>query len=573
MASDEDNFDIDIYGDNEGDEEELGNGQRVGGSNAEPETNGKPSSTAVAGRDDGNGPNPSAAPKPEEKGGDEDSHMDNGDVDGAAVTQPITRADGSGNEQIDMPKQPPQKQGMKPKDGTDDRPIDEGATAAVYISELHWWTTDDDLRGWVNQSQCEDELKDVTFSEHKVNGKSKGQAYVEFTSPQAATAVKRKIESFGEGETYFKKPVVNYTHLTTNPYRTLPKDAPARGRDGPRSNDNNRSSSTGYNNSGGAASNTVGGHGHFGSGGNAGGGFRGGRGGFNNRGGPMNNVGGNFPGRSFSGPVNSGQAPRFQHGGQVSMGLPGGQIGPMPPYGAGGGFRGGMMGGMPAHRGGRGGMMPQGMGPMGPMMGQMQAQMGGMPGGMGAGMGGAMNMGPMGMQGTSSFNGSGQAGGQGSHASAVWFQGRPSPAWTSSSTQAGHNFRRGNQHHPHHYHNQHSAGVSLQTFSPSHVGPSNTSHTPGPSPAPPPPQLLPPLPPPLLPHPPPPRPLPPFPSSTSAPAQTQNAVLSHGVANVAGQQMYQAPQPHYNPAFFGANQAGSGDGSWNPHGTKRQRPD
>lgn len=56
----------------------------------------------------------------------------------------------------------------------DDRPYDPTATSALYIADLHWWTTDDDIRGWVNQCSCEDELKDITFSEHKVNGKSKG---------------------------------------------------------------------------------------------------------------------------------------------------------------------------------------------------------------------------------------------------------------------------------------------------------------------------------------------------------------------------------------------------------------
>jgi hypothetical protein len=74
----------------------------------------------------------------------------------------------------DPPMQLPVKQGVKRKEGSDDRPIDPGATNALFISDLHWWNTDDDIRGWVSQAQCEDELKDITFSEHKVNGKSKG---------------------------------------------------------------------------------------------------------------------------------------------------------------------------------------------------------------------------------------------------------------------------------------------------------------------------------------------------------------------------------------------------------------
>jgi hypothetical protein len=88
--------------------------------------------------------------------------------------QQIKSTDESSQNVLTIPKQAPQQQGVKRKEGSDERPIDPGATTALLISDLHWWNTDDDIRGWVNQAQCEDELKEVTFSEHKINGKSKG---------------------------------------------------------------------------------------------------------------------------------------------------------------------------------------------------------------------------------------------------------------------------------------------------------------------------------------------------------------------------------------------------------------
>lgn len=64
--------------------------------------------------------------------------------------------------------------GVKRKSEPDDRPVDPNATAALLISELQWWNTEDEVRNWVHDAACEDELKEITFSEHKVNGKSKG---------------------------------------------------------------------------------------------------------------------------------------------------------------------------------------------------------------------------------------------------------------------------------------------------------------------------------------------------------------------------------------------------------------
>lgn len=67
----------------------------------------------------------------------------------------------------------PAPHGVKRKE-YDDRQSDPDATTALLISDLFWWTTDDVIRGWIAEASSEDDLKDVTFSEHKVNGKSKG---------------------------------------------------------------------------------------------------------------------------------------------------------------------------------------------------------------------------------------------------------------------------------------------------------------------------------------------------------------------------------------------------------------
>ena len=205
------------------------------------------------------------------------------------------------------------------------------------------------------------------------------QAYVEFTSQQAATAAKHKIDAFGEGQQYAKKHTVTYSNPNVNPFRTLPKDAPMRsGKD----SQSNRATSGGFNNDRGNQ--------------NFSGNFRGRTPGYNaSRGGMSNNMNANNFNRNFSvqGMGNMG-------GGYGSPmgGFPGNTMGGQ--YGAGfnrGGMMGGMRGGPAGMRGGRGSMANGMMGGM-PMAGMPMAgmaAMGGMP----------MNMGQMGggMQGTNSL--------------------------------------------------------------------------------------------------------------------------------------------------------------------------
>lgn len=126
---DDDNFDIDIYGDDAA-------GQGEGGDAAAVTVKAEPVATVKEEHQDHQ---PQPQPQPQQQ-----TH--------------------------DAP-QPPPDQGA-PDD--DPRDIDPGATSALKISELQWWITEDDVRGWANSSRVEDQVRELTFHEHKVNGKSKG---------------------------------------------------------------------------------------------------------------------------------------------------------------------------------------------------------------------------------------------------------------------------------------------------------------------------------------------------------------------------------------------------------------
>lgn len=153
MATEDDNFDIDIYGDG-------------GGYNANEQGDYKEDNADLILDGPENGQNGST-----QEGAATEAQQGNGDSS-ADHTQHAPRTS-STPQDARATQTPTPQQGVKRKE-LDDRPSDPDATTALLVGELYWWTTEDEIRGWVNEANCEDELKDVTFSEHKVNGKSKG---------------------------------------------------------------------------------------------------------------------------------------------------------------------------------------------------------------------------------------------------------------------------------------------------------------------------------------------------------------------------------------------------------------
>ncbi|KAJ3176478.1 hypothetical protein HK101_010435, partial [Irineochytrium annulatum] len=82
---------------------------------------------------------------------------------------------------------------------------------ALYVTDLAWWTTDEELRLIAADAGVGDLLgaKDIVFQEQKINGKSRGLAYLEFQTADAARAVKALMDKM---EIHNKRPTVTLTY-------------------------------------------------------------------------------------------------------------------------------------------------------------------------------------------------------------------------------------------------------------------------------------------------------------------------------------------------------------------------
>ena len=215
MSGEDDTFDIDLYG-NEDEQQDLygqdanGNG---GGWDQEGVNTQNQTESGVAGANE------------DEIDWDDPPTKQNPDINNSLAQQP----------------EPP-KQGTKRKASFDDEEqqsqqphhatisatwtVDPNATAALKLTELNWWTTEEDLRGFCAKAGTEADLRDLSFGEHKINGKAKGEAYLEFASPAAANKAKNEIErqARGEGEGAKKLPYKVWFSGLGNPFRNV-KDA------------------------------------------------------------------------------------------------------------------------------------------------------------------------------------------------------------------------------------------------------------------------------------------------------------------------------------------------------------
>ncbi|GAA6011814.1 hypothetical protein JCM11491_000759 [Sporobolomyces phaffii] len=95
---------------------------------------------------------------------------------------------------------------------------------AIFVSDMHWWTSDQHLVELCHLAGAGNvKVKDVSFSEHKVNGKSKGVAYIETGSVEGAALVKRYVDSNEYQQKRMTCTLVIGSNLGS-PFRTLPRE-------------------------------------------------------------------------------------------------------------------------------------------------------------------------------------------------------------------------------------------------------------------------------------------------------------------------------------------------------------
>ncbi|KAG1146436.1 hypothetical protein G6F38_004936 [Rhizopus arrhizus] len=101
------------------------------------------------------------------------------------------------------------------------RGISNQPTNSIYLGELHWYTTDKDVQEPLRKTNLIEHLKEMSFFEYKMNGKSKGIVFLEFSNEEYATYAKELFEKI---EFDHKRVYALFT-TAPNPFKHLPKES------------------------------------------------------------------------------------------------------------------------------------------------------------------------------------------------------------------------------------------------------------------------------------------------------------------------------------------------------------
>lgn len=197
MSGEDDTFDLDIYGDEENQQQKQQQQQqqeenpedRIDFGDDSYDQNGnaddaQQDANATIKEDASSNQTAAAAAGQKRKAPDDgyDDHQNTTNATAATAATPSNSATPS----------------VRPTSSAATAQVDPNATLALKLSELHWWTTEEDLRSFCATAGVESELIDIAFGEHKINGKSRGEAYLEFSSREACSAVKKAVEARDE---------------------------------------------------------------------------------------------------------------------------------------------------------------------------------------------------------------------------------------------------------------------------------------------------------------------------------------------------------------------------------------
>ncbi|KAJ9052753.1 hypothetical protein DSO57_1031115 [Entomophthora muscae] len=73
--------------------------------------------------------------------------------------------------------------------------ISSRGTTAIHIQNLPWWTSEDDIRSKLSTFVSSSDVVHIIFQEYKVNGKSRGIAYVEFKETTTSAKAKEALDN------------------------------------------------------------------------------------------------------------------------------------------------------------------------------------------------------------------------------------------------------------------------------------------------------------------------------------------------------------------------------------------